>query len=437
MGTITMTGYNNIDWNAVLTAVMSQESQPLTLLANKRTSLSSQSSAYGVLAGYVGSLESAAADLATESSVAGRSASSSDASVVSASASSSALVGAYDVVVNKLARAQVTATTAASAVASTDTVVANGGSLTINGKTVSLSGDTTLAGLSAAINETADIGVRSTIISADGKYQLVLTGTEAGASNAFTVQNDLTGSTLAFSATNAVNASDADFTVNNVRVTSSTNTVTGAIPGVTLTLSKESTTPTVVSVAQDTTRGKDKLKAFVSAYNTLVSYIDSQNKTAANGDTGSIGRDSLLRSLRRQLNSTLLAQPGVSGSLAHLSELGVAFERNGTITFDESTFDSAAETNFADIEKLLAGDGTSGGVFDAVQTTIKQYTSAGGLLSGTRTRLTEQISTLDDRIADMEERLALRKLALQKEYAAADSAIATLNSQANSLSGLV
>jgi flagellar hook-associated protein 2 len=443
MGSITMSGFNNIDWNTVLEAVMKQESQPLTYMQSQRASLYSRSTAYGILAGYVGTLESKVSDLASAASLGGRSATSTDATTVAASASSLAQVGTYDVVVTKLARAQVTATTPASAAASRDTVVASGGSLVINGQTVTLTGDTTLQQLSDAINGTADIGVRSTVISADGKYQIVLTGTETGQAHAFTVTNNLTfppaipaGSELAFSASNAVAASDADLTVNNVRVTNSTNTITDAIAGVTLSLYKESATSTVISVGEDSTSTKSKVKAFVSAYNDLVGYLKSQNDTAKNGDTGSIGRDAMLRGMRAELNRSILATSAAGGTVTNLTEIGIEFQRDGTLTFNEATFDEQAQSKLADVQALLAGTETVGGVFDAIKTTIGQYTNSSGLLLSAKTRLTEELAKLDDRIGDMQDRLAVRRLALVKEYAAADSAIATLNSQAGSLSGL-
>jgi flagellar hook-associated protein 2 len=442
MGSITMSGFNNIDWGVVLEAVMKQESQPLSNMQSQRQSLSSRSTAYGILASWVSSLESKVSDLASASSLGGRTATSTEPTTVAASAGSLAQVGTYDVVVSKLARAQVTTTTTASAAATPDTVVATGGSLVINGKTVTLSGDTTLQQLSEAINSTADIGVRSTVISADGKYQLVLTGTKTGQANAFTVTNSLTyppeipvENQLAFSATNAVAASDAELTVNNVRVTSSTNTVTDAIAGVTLTLYKESATPAVITVGEDASGTKTKIKGFVSAYNDLIGYLKSQNETAKNGDTGSIGRDAMLRGMRAELNNAILGT-STAGSITNLTEIGIEFQRDGTLTFDESAFDERAESHLSDIQAMLAGTSTTTGVFDTIKATISQYTNSSGLLLGAKTRLTEEVAKIDERIADMQERLALRRLTLLKEYAAADAAISTLNSQASSLSGL-
>ena len=105
----------------------------------------------------------------------------------------SASVGIYDVVVSQLARAQVTASTSLHPDADT-TAVAAGGSLVINGKTVTVTVPTTLQKLADAINATEDIGVTATVVSpTPGQYQLVLTSHSTGAANGFTIQNNLTG----------------------------------------------------------------------------------------------------------------------------------------------------------------------------------------------------------------------------------------------------
>jgi flagellar hook-associated protein 2 len=144
----------------------------------------------------------------------------------------------------------------------------------------------------------------------------------------------------------------------------------------------------------------------------------------------------MLRAMRAELNSVILGTSTAGGTLANLTEIGVEFQRDGTLSLNEGTFDGKAQTQLADIQSLLAGSETNAGVFDAIKTTISQYTNSSGLLINAKTRLGEELAKLDDRIADMQERLALRRLTLLREYAAADSAISTLNSQASSLGSL-
>ena len=85
---------------------------------------------------------------------------------------------------------------------------------------------------------------------------------------------------------------------------------------------------------------------------------------------------------------------------------------------------------------MFARNGTAEGVFDTIKAAITTYTVAGGLVADATTRLTEQMRLMSEKIVTEESRLELRRVSLQKEYAAADSAIASLNSQASSLTNL-
>ena len=248
---ITFSGFNNIDFNSVLEALSAQERQPVVQLETQQAELQKQRTAFGTLATRLSAVESAARDLASSTAFTGTTASSSNEAIAKASAGNGAPAGSYSLVVGALARAQVTTTTGGTPDADT-TVVASGGSLTIGGVSVNLTGPVTLNGLAEAINGTPDIGVTASVVRSGTSYQLVLTGKETGAAASFAVSSGLSGgSGVGFSATNAQTAQDASFTINNVPVNSSSNTVEGAIPGTTLTLQQESATPVTIMITAD------------------------------------------------------------------------------------------------------------------------------------------------------------------------------------------
>ena len=122
---ITLSGFNDIDFNAVLEAVMTQESVPLQNLQTQQKSLESKASTFRTLAAKLATFESAVADLKDDQSMLGRTASSTDDKAVTVNAGSTAAPGIYDVVVQELARAQVSASTTTTPDADT-TVVATG-----------------------------------------------------------------------------------------------------------------------------------------------------------------------------------------------------------------------------------------------------------------------------------------------------------------------
>jgi len=443
---ITFSNFNNIDFNLILNSVMQQESQPLQALQTRQSDLSTLNSQYATLATRLGAIESAADDLSTPDVVQQFTATVSDPGALTATASAGAVAGRYEIVVNELARAQVTAS--ATTTPDTDTtIVASGGQLTIGGVQVTISGNVTLKGLVDQINGTAGVPATASIVqTAPGQYRLVLTGTDTGTSRAFTIVNGLTGGAgLAFSDTNgngvsgdsaadnAVQATDASLLVNNLPVTSASNTLTSVIPGTTVTLTaKDPAKTVVVTVSGDNAALIGKVQSFVTAYNALVSFANDQSKAAAGGQTNTLAHDSVLRELRDALRSALLGAYG-SGTFTHLAEVGLGFDRNGNLTLDTTALNDALGRDPASVTALFAGTATAGGAFSAIQDLVRQYTQAGGFLPEAQQTVQGQIDQLGRQIADMQDRLAVRRAALLQEYIAADQAMTALKAQSGSL----
>ncbi len=255
---ITFSGFNSIDFNVVLNAIMQQESQPLQALQDRQSALQATDSSYGQLATKLDALRTASGALSDSTTLTSYAATSSDSTALTVSASSGATAGRYEVVVNELARAQVTVSSTFAPDTDT-TVVATGGSLTIGSEQINISGPVTLQQLSAAINADANAPASASIVATEpGEYRLVLTSKDTGAANAFTITNQLTAGTMTFAdanndnisgnsaSDNAVNATDASVLINNIAVTSSSNTLDSGIPGVSLTLLQKDPTNTVV-----------------------------------------------------------------------------------------------------------------------------------------------------------------------------------------------
>jgi len=194
---ITFSGFNQIDFNQILEAVMTQERAPLNRLETQKKTLETQNTAFSTLAGKLSSLESAIEALGKVDSLALLTASSSDTGV-GVSATGGTVTGTYDVVVTSLARSQVSSTQ--TTFGSMNDVVATGGSLTLtpgNGDpavTITISGSTTLSQLASAINANDDSPAAASVVqTAPGVYRLMLTGKETGTTNAFTITDGLTG----------------------------------------------------------------------------------------------------------------------------------------------------------------------------------------------------------------------------------------------------
>src|SRR5262245_2323992 len=443
---ITFSGFNQIDFNVILNAIMQQESAPLQALQARQSELKATDSTYGQLVTKLDSIRTASGALSSSATLTTYAATSSDTTSLAVSASSDAVAGRYDVIVNELARAQVTVSNTFAPDADT-TIVASGGSITIGSEQIGITGPVTLQQLAAAINADANSPASASVIATQpGNYRLVLTSKNTGVANAFTIANALTATTITFadadndglsgdtSSDNAVNATDAALLINNIAVTNPSNSIGDAIPGVTLTLQQKDPAKTVaVTVGRDDGNLADRVEAFVASFNDLVNFADQQATASNNGTVGAIGRDSVLRGLRNALRNTLLGTHG-SGTLTRLAEAGIGFTRTGELTFDRTVFTTALNSDPAAVQSLFTDPQT--GTFSAVNSLIDDYTSAGGFLPDARLRLSDEIARVGRQMDDMSARLAVRRAALQAEFTAADEAMARLNSQKSSLSNI-
>lgn len=447
---ITFSGFNSIDFGLILNTIMQAESTPLTNLQKKQTTLKSQVTNLGTLSSRITTLQNAAAALSTPTDATPFKATSSDSTAVSISSGTSGVAGRYDIAVTDLARAQVTASENAAPDSNT-TTVATGGSITIGSETITISSSTTLKQLSDKINANADSPARAAVVqSGANSYKLVLTGKNTGADNAFTVTDNLTGGAfdLEFGdfdndgitgddvEDNAIQAKNAQLTVNNIAITSATNTLDSAIPGATITLLKEDTGTIVADVSADAAGLKTKLQSVVTAYNDLMKFVNDQSAAAARGDQTSLGRDALLRGVKGALRGVLSDEyDDNGGAFSYLAQIGLEMTTSGTMQLKEGVFNEATKNGTGDVALLLGGaDGD--GAFAALKNVLKDYTRTGGFVQSAQTQLNTQVSRLGNQVETMQSRLAIRRAALQQEFTAADAAMSRLKSQSGSLSGM-
>jgi len=310
----------------------------------------------------------------------------------------------------------------------------------------------TLEEIAEAINNNPDAPVSAAVVQVTpGQYRLVLTGRATGTANAFTVQfstplsggqglgftdTDNDGTFGEDAADHVQSANNAQLTVNQMLVMSSSNSVEDVIPGVTLQLKKKDPDAVItIDVSKDNNAALAQLEAFATAYNDLVKFFGEQSTAAASGKPA-IGRDPLVRGLRDALRTEMMESQVGAGVFGRLAEVGVGFDGTGKIVIDKTVFKNAIDASPADVRKLFGGEDGGGGRFGALKALIVEYTEAGGLVADMKERITGQVSALGTRIATLEEQLALRRASLQREFIAADRAMSQLSSQGSSLTQL-
>lgn len=377
---------SGLDINGLVSKLMAVEQRPLTLLDTKEASLQAKLSAYGSLKGALASFQSAAAALATPAKFSALKASVADDTLFSASAAAGASPGRYEIEVQSLAQAQ---KLKSGTFATLDETVGSGtltiqfgtycgGSFTLNPdkstQTITLgSADASLAGVRDAINK-ADVGVRASIINDGTGNRLVIASNSGGLANALKISvadddgNDTDGaglSRLTFDAssggtmnlTQTVAAQDAVAVIDGITVSNASNTIRGALEGVTLNLAKTGTT--TLEVTRDNAGVQSAIEAFVKGYNDLNKTLGDLSRYNADTKQASVlTGDSTLRSVQSQLRAVFnnaLATAG--GGMSTLSEIGLGFQKDGTLRLDSTKLNAALNDPTRDVATLFAAVG--------------------------------------------------------------------------------
>ncbi|MGA2025794.1 MAG: flagellar filament capping protein FliD [Syntrophobacteraceae bacterium] len=152
---------------------------------------------------------------------------------------------------------------------------------------------------------------------------------------------------------------NAAFTVDGMSMSSSTNTVTNAIAGVTLNLlGADPNTTLTVNVSPDTQAIEANINTWINAYNTVISYVNTQNTYTASSNTtgGPLFGDNTLQTIKAELQSTIMNQVG-TGSMDYLANIGITTGSNGQLSLVTTTFEQALSSNFSGVVNLLSDSG--------------------------------------------------------------------------------
>lgn len=231
------------------------------------------------------------------------------------------------------------------------------------------SSNNTLQGIRDAINK-AGLGITASIVS-DGSaspHRLILTSTKTGASSSMKISVDgdaAISNLLAYDPAGTQQlkqtgaAQDTLFSVNGVPMRSDKHEITNAIQGVTLTAVAAGTT--TVNVSRDTASITSSVNAFVKAYNDVNKTL--KDLTAYNPETrqaSALTGDSTARAIQTNIRKLLgVNVPGAAGSFTNLSEIGVSFQTDGTLSVDSSKLQKAITDNVDGIGALFATMGRS------------------------------------------------------------------------------
>jgi flagellar hook-associated protein 2 len=412
------------DLQQVLSRAVAIASLPLTQLNSTLTTLQNRSTELQTLNGKFSAVQSAVQAIST--AVSSTNAQVSDSSVIAAQSDPTAAAGSYTIhVVTPGAPSSALSQSTLPVVTdpSTQSIsTATSFTLTVGTTPVTITpAANTLSSLADAINSSG-ANVNATIVNLGSpsapNYQLSLQSTKLGA---IALQlndgsNDLMG-TLS-------GGSVAQYQINgqpSTPISSDSSSVTIA-PGVTVDLldSGDST----VTVAQSSTAQANALSSFATAYNAAV---DELNVNRGQGG-GALTGDALIYTLSQSLRD-ISSFTGGSGSVQNLTNIGLTFDQNGHLNFDQTVFASAAAAHPGDVSAFLGSATTGGFLKDATDTMNGLGDPTSGILETTITSAATAIDNQNQKISDEQDRITTLTVSLTSRIDAADALIASLEQQ--------
>jgi flagellar hook-associated protein 2 len=238
--------------------------------------------------------------------------------------------------------------------------------------------------------------------------------------------------------------SNATYAVNGGAIQYSTsNTVTDAVTGVTISLLSTSATPVNIMVANDTEAITQKVQGWVDQFNSAAGLIRTNTAVVPGGTSGPLAGDSLMASLLSALTTKVTsAQAGATGTYTALSQVGITFGAVGsavgsttTLQFDAAKFKAALESEPASVVSLFAPTGGAGFAQD-METYLEELTKSDGLMAGRISERDRQVKSLNDQITRLEDSLARQQSLLERKFQRMEEALTRLQTQQAQLAGL-
>lgn len=465
MATITSAGAGSgIDLESVISAsVAAKKTQLQQPITTKKTNTQITLTGVGQLKSAISTFDTTLAKLSTPGAFNKRAINitqDTDDPILKISSNTDASNGQYNVTVNKLATTSKIEGTFAS---STSSLITEDGTLTFsagdgNEFTVDVKKGDTLQQIRKRINNAPDnFGLTANIVNtSDGKAKLVIDSGVTGAGNDLKISGSTTELKMFEADTSSATAvsgssmsrtqqsTDAEIDVDGNILTSDTNTFKDKVQGLDITVLRVSDKDSdgnlksnKVDITTDKSAIKTLVQEFVTAYNTLIDKSTELGKrnTIVGGesqdDGGALAGDSMPRSIRTLMANTVMEPNSEMTGINSIFQLGIKMDNDGKLSVDSDKFDDALDDNYEQVVALFSGEN---GVAGKLQTSLKEYTKTGGLISQRQDQLNSDLRDLSSREATAADQLEKYEANLRAQYASLDTLLAQMQSSASYLS---
>ncbi|KAA6464824.1 hypothetical protein DYQ86_02380 [Acidobacteria bacterium AB60] len=283
----------------------------------------------------------------------------------------------------------------------------------------------TLTTLAAGINGLG-LGVTATVVTDSNGAHLSLADTDSSSTKTFTISRDPAASDMGF--TQAVTGADAQLTVDGIPVTSASNTVKGAVGGLTLNLMNANPQSVInLSISPNTSQVASSINQFVSDYNTAIGQVNAQFVYSASNEPP-LANDPTIRGLQNAMMQALSYVNSGSTNIATLGALGISMNNDGTLSVDTTTLDNSLQNDFGDVQTLFQGSSLNGFANSFDQALTSFLSPAHGAFTIDLQSINTQNNDLQKEIDDYETNVITPlQSQLQSDYSKAEIALQSLS----------
>ena len=416
----------------------------------KITKNESRISGYAAMSYVLSQVQTALKDLKDQKNFNSLSVDNSTPAAFSVTTTTSAAMGTHDIDVVSLAKGQ---RTVSAGFASATTPLNRGGAFdfafTVGSTTQTINiaaGQDTPQGIVDAINA-ANTGVKAQVVNtgdAVNPFKIALIG-EMGSAKQFSfTEGAVPFASLRLTLTNIQAASDAQVNVDGVSYTRSSNSLDNVVPGLTLNLKNTTNSTASITLSRDTSGLQTKMQALVTAYNDAQTIFTAVSDPKSTLDTygATLVGDSTVRTVRQQLRDMLMAPSSTPGtSVGALWQVGLSIDRTGVMSLDSTKLDTALNSNFDDVVKAMTGNQNgltatstqNGGIAGDAFKKLSAMLLPNGVIASQSSNAEQQNAKYKTDLTKLQTRMDSLLTRYQKQFAAMDSLVGSVNAQKTSL----
>lgn len=297
--------------------------------------------------------------------------------------------------------------------------------------------NSTLEGLAKLINNQRDLDLTAIVVDdgtgSENPFRLIVSHNKSGEVNdaEFPTFYFLDGDDDFYMEKDRA-ALNSKIKVNGFEVEFEGNKITSLFPGVTIDLKdaapgKEFT----LKVQEDTKSIKGKVEGMVNKINEVLGFIQKQNQLDEKSDTRrTLGGDITLQTLEYKIRTFVTTPLMTEYGPVKAADLGVQFNREGTLNFSPDKFERMLSQNFGAVSQFFVGMEDAGdGFANQLDRTVRNMTRQEGVVASRLDGLKRRISDIDRQIEQKERSVARSEQALKDKFSKLEGTIANMKAQ--------